>query len=144
MRRLTLQGSFRHSTRQDSTLVPVHTEDWPIPYLGCQGESSSIVWSYPPNWPSCCSGYLTRSGPHTASALSSPRRTCILRQDDQRRRRIIVPSEQQKRLVKQEHLSLLHVGPESCVQPKKAYSSVTLFGVDMLRIGHRFSSLGRV
>jgi hypothetical protein len=33
-------------------------------------------------------------------------------EDDQRRRRIIVPSEQRERLVKQEHLSLLHVGPE--------------------------------
>ncbi len=33
-------------------------------------------------------------------------------EDDQRRRRIIVPLEQRERLVKQEHLSLLHVGPE--------------------------------
>ncbi len=33
-------------------------------------------------------------------------------EDDQRRRRIIVPPEQRERLVKQEHLSLLHVGPE--------------------------------
>ena len=33
-------------------------------------------------------------------------------EDDQRRRRIIVPSEQRERLIKQEHLSLLHVGPE--------------------------------
>ena len=32
-------------------------------------------------------------------------------EDDQRRRRIIVPSEQRERLIKQEHLSLLHVGP---------------------------------
>jgi hypothetical protein len=33
-------------------------------------------------------------------------------EDDQRRRRIIVPSEQRERLIKQEHLSLLHVGPD--------------------------------
>ncbi len=33
-------------------------------------------------------------------------------EDDQRRQRIIVPSEQRERLIKQEHLSLLHVGPE--------------------------------
>ncbi len=33
-------------------------------------------------------------------------------EDDQRRRRIIVPLEQRERLVKQEHLSLLHVGSE--------------------------------
>ena len=33
-------------------------------------------------------------------------------EDDQRRRRIIVPAEQRERLIKQEHLSLLHVGPE--------------------------------
>ncbi len=33
-------------------------------------------------------------------------------EDDQRRRRIIVPLEQRERLVKQEHLSLLHVGAE--------------------------------
>ncbi len=33
-------------------------------------------------------------------------------EDDQRRRRIIVPLEQRERLVKQEHISLLHVGPE--------------------------------
>jgi hypothetical protein len=33
-------------------------------------------------------------------------------EDDQRRRRIIVPVEQRERLVKQEHLSLLHVGLE--------------------------------
>jgi hypothetical protein len=33
-------------------------------------------------------------------------------EDDQRRQRIIVPVEQRERLVKQEHLSLLHVGPE--------------------------------
>ncbi len=33
-------------------------------------------------------------------------------EDDQRRQRTIVPSEQRKRLIKQEHLSLLHVGPE--------------------------------
>ncbi len=33
-------------------------------------------------------------------------------EDDQRRRRIIVPLEQRERLVKQEHLSLLHIGSE--------------------------------
>jgi hypothetical protein len=33
-------------------------------------------------------------------------------EDDQRRRRFIVPLEQRERLVKQEHLSLLHVGSE--------------------------------
>ncbi len=33
-------------------------------------------------------------------------------EDDQRRQRIIVPSEQRERLIKLEHLSLLHVGPE--------------------------------
>jgi transposase InsO family protein len=33
-------------------------------------------------------------------------------EDDQRRQRIVVPSEQRERLIKQEHLSLLHVGPE--------------------------------
>jgi hypothetical protein len=33
-------------------------------------------------------------------------------EDDQRRQRIIVPSEQRERLIKQEHLSLLHVRPE--------------------------------
>ena len=33
-------------------------------------------------------------------------------EDEQRRRRIIVPSEQRERLIKQEHLSLLHIGPE--------------------------------
>jgi hypothetical protein len=33
-------------------------------------------------------------------------------EDDQRRQRIIVPLEQRERLIKQEHLSLLHVGPE--------------------------------
>ncbi len=33
-------------------------------------------------------------------------------EDDQRLQRIIVPSEQRERLIKQEHLSLLHVGPE--------------------------------
>ncbi len=33
-------------------------------------------------------------------------------EDEQRCRRIIVPSKQRERLVKQEHLSLLHVGPE--------------------------------
>ncbi len=32
-------------------------------------------------------------------------------EDDQRRQRIIVPAEQRERLIKQEHLSLLHVGP---------------------------------
>jgi transposase InsO family protein len=33
-------------------------------------------------------------------------------EDDQRRQRIIVPLEQRERLIKQEHLSLLHIGPE--------------------------------
>ncbi len=33
-------------------------------------------------------------------------------EDDQRRQRIIVPTEQRERLIKQDHLSLLHVGPE--------------------------------
>ncbi len=33
-------------------------------------------------------------------------------EDEQRRRRIIVPLEQRERLVKQEHLSVLHVGSE--------------------------------
>ena len=32
-------------------------------------------------------------------------------EDDQRRQRIIVPLEQRERLIKQEHLSLLHIGP---------------------------------
>jgi hypothetical protein len=44
-------------------------------------------------------------------------------EDDQRRRRIIVPSEQRERLVKQEHLSLLHVGSErvTCALTKRYY-----------------------
>ncbi len=36
----------------------------------------------------------------------------LIIEDDQRRQRIIVPSEQRERLIKQEHLSLLHVGPK--------------------------------
>ena len=43
-------------------------------------------------------------------------------EDDQRRRRIIVPSEQRERLIKQEQLSLLHVGPERVARaPTKRY-----------------------
>ncbi len=34
-------------------------------------------------------------------------------EDDKRRQRIIVPSEQRERLIKQEHLSLLHIGREA-------------------------------
>ncbi len=37
-------------------------------------------------------------------------------EDDQRRRRIIVPLEQRERLVKQEYLSLLHVGSERVIR----------------------------
>jgi transposase InsO family protein len=36
----------------------------------------------------------------------------VVIEDDQRRQRIIVPSEQRERLIKQEHLSFPHVGPE--------------------------------
>jgi hypothetical protein len=36
----------------------------------------------------------------------------LIIEDNQRHQRIIVPSEQRERLIKQEHLSLLHVGPE--------------------------------
>ena len=41
---------------------------------------------------------------------------------DQKRQRIIVPSEQRERLIKQEQLSLLHVGPERVARaPTKRY-----------------------
>jgi hypothetical protein len=127
-----LKGPAAETQQQDVALPETEAQDAPVPQeapkratkaktkVFSRGKESSEVITFrgspPPDPHSKWIGQQDETEiPNGGRLLEAPSGFpdgLLVVEDDQRHRRIIVPSEQRERLVKQEHLSLLHVGPE--------------------------------